>query len=202
MRAAIDSGSTNASVRDAGWAVFNQRADVNSFVDMYLLHELFGNQDCGWSSFFFSKDAGADAKVFATAPWDFDATVGLSQIGTNGRYIGANPQTAPQHRSQLFRALTRNSDFNTLVRARWNILRPLIVEALRADNNNGIMSDTFLDDLQDSMTENFTRWSGHGHSGDTWRNGSGTISDPNRGNAQYVRNWLTTRAGNMAGFLN
>ncbi|MDE6677055.1 MAG: CotH kinase family protein, partial [Clostridia bacterium] len=60
---------------------FSELADVDSFVDMYILHELFKNMDTGYSSFYLYKKP--NGKLYAGPPWDFDATT--SADDGNGR---------------------------------------------------------------------------------------------------------------------
>ncbi len=48
--------------------------DIDSFVDMYILQEFVKNPDVGWSSFYLVKKAGG--KLYLTAPWDFDLSLG------------------------------------------------------------------------------------------------------------------------------
>ena len=54
--------------------------DINSLVDMYILHELLEDRDVGFSSFYFALDFGetGNKKLTYTAPWDFDYAIGNS----------------------------------------------------------------------------------------------------------------------------
>ena len=56
---------------------FKKYADVDSFVDMYLLDEIIKSTDVGWQSFYFVKDKGG--KVYLTAPWDLEFSCGLNR---------------------------------------------------------------------------------------------------------------------------
>jgi hypothetical protein len=51
--------------------------DLPSWIDMYLIHELFKNTDTGWSSFFLYKKPGG--KLYLGSPWDFDFSSGISR---------------------------------------------------------------------------------------------------------------------------
>ncbi len=49
--------------------------DIQSVVDMYIVHELTGNHDVGGGSFFFAIDFAENSKMeklTCVAPWDFD----------------------------------------------------------------------------------------------------------------------------------
>ena len=54
--------------------------DINSLVDMYILHEILEDRDIGFSSFYFSLDfsENGNKKLTFNAPWDFDYAVGNS----------------------------------------------------------------------------------------------------------------------------
>lgn len=56
---------------------FMNLADANSFVDMYILHELFKNSDTGWSSFYLYKKPGG--KLSLGPAWDFDLSSGVNR---------------------------------------------------------------------------------------------------------------------------
>ena len=57
-----------------------EKGNVASFVDMYLLHELFKNTDSGWSSFFLYREPSGQWTF--GPPWDFDLTAGISRGDT------------------------------------------------------------------------------------------------------------------------
>lgn len=54
-----------------------EKGNIDSFVDMYLLHELFKNTDSGWSSFFLYREPSGQWTF--GPPWDFDLTAGISR---------------------------------------------------------------------------------------------------------------------------
>lgn len=65
--------------------------DIQSVVDMYIIHELTNNQDVGGGSFFFAVDfsEGADMdKLTMVSPWDFDwAYSDYSSDADGGLYV-------------------------------------------------------------------------------------------------------------------
>jgi hypothetical protein len=206
MIAAIDAGSTNVATRNDGWARFQRYADVMSFVDMYIAQEFFINKDAGYASLFFAKDAGAaplsatdpnGSRVFAVAPWDFDAAMGNVgnramnntttgiRIGQPGQLGGVGHSAMP---SQLFIRLWANPEFRVLVRQRWAEIHPGLVVALSATNPDGVLSNAFLDQLDPAIADEGRRWSGR-HT--NWRTRSNTL-----------RTWLQNRAGNMGTAFN
>ena len=52
--------------------------DINSLVNMYILHDILEDRDIGFSSFYFALDfsSSGNHKLTYTAPWDFDYAVG------------------------------------------------------------------------------------------------------------------------------
>ncbi len=65
--------------------------DVNSLVDMFILHEICEDIDVGWSSFYMSFDFGArgNKKLTFQAPWDFDWAFGQGKYNLDGFYTCA-----------------------------------------------------------------------------------------------------------------
>lgn len=67
--------------------------DIESFMDMYLLHELFKNSDVGWSSFFVYKKPN-NSKLFFGPAWDFDlAATKARDSATSGKHISTKTKT-------------------------------------------------------------------------------------------------------------
>ena len=52
--------------------------DINSLINMYILHDILQDRDIGFSSFYFALDfsSSGNHKLAYTAPWDFDYAVG------------------------------------------------------------------------------------------------------------------------------
>lgn len=140
------------------WPVFSEYADVNSFVDMYLLHELFKNTDTGWSSLYMAKKPGG--KLYMTAPWDFDASAGSNRGDTspNGLYVssyealkaGASLHTS----SELYIALMQIPEFQVIVRNRWSEISSQIKSAV-----NAFLSDEFIAENKFGFGRNYKMWS-------------------------------------------
>lgn len=57
--------------------------NIDSLVDMYIIHEICEDRDIGWSSFYFSIDMSekGDKKLTFNAPWDFDYALGNNTFG-------------------------------------------------------------------------------------------------------------------------
>lgn len=166
---------------------FRQLADINSFIDMYLLHEIFKNTDTGWSSFYMYKKPGG--KLFAGPAWDFDATAGSSRGETSpiGWYVS---DTVRQHSdytaSELFISLMEIPEFRQMTRSRWLE----ISEPSRVFLNN-LISDEKLEENQFAFGRNFQLWAhdeSYGGSKDLLVRQQKWIDDTKK-----LRTWLLTR---------
>jgi hypothetical protein len=147
LRAALGGAQT--------YPTFVEFADVDSFVDMYILHELLKNTDTGWSSFYMYKEAGG--KLTATAPWDFDASAGINRGNQTpqGIYVAGSVQFESNlTASELFISLMNTPAFKQLVIARFKVLAPQLEAFIQT-----FLSDTFIDKHKFALGQNFYHWS-------------------------------------------
>ena len=139
------------------YSAFAELVDVDSFVDMYILHELFKNVDTGYSSFYLYKKP--NGKLFAGPPWDFDATTNISERGDrtpSGIYVADSVQQGfPEAASELFISLYQTSGFKSAIRTRWKVLSPSIKTFI-----DGRLNDTVYARYREAMGKNFALWKG------------------------------------------
>jgi uncharacterized repeat protein (TIGR02543 family) len=136
--------------------LFSTYADIASFVDIYILHELFKNIDTGYSSFYLYRHPGG--KIFAGPPWDFDATWGSSPTRGNGGPTGIYVALAVQAfssrtASELLISLYATPAFKQVVINRWQVLSPMI-EAY----TNQIFTDDMVETYKFALGRNYVRW--------------------------------------------
>lgn len=136
------------------FAIFSSLVDVNSFVDMYILHELFKNTDTGFSSFYLYKKAGG--KLYAGPAWDFDGTavatrgdnspqgIYVAESVVHGSLISAN---------ELLISLYNTPEFKSLVVERWQQLSPLIQNFI-----DERMNEEVYDEILYAMSRNISLW--------------------------------------------
>lgn len=140
---------------------FANLVDINSFVDMYILHELFKNLDTGYSSFYLYKKPGADGKLYAGPPWDFDATTNFDATDRGDRspegiFVADHIRDDNQHcASELYISLYQTTGFKNAVKARWKVLSPKISDFI-ADHMNDDVYNTY----KAAMGKNFALWKG------------------------------------------
>lgn len=145
----------NAPTSAQAYETFKEKADINSFIDMYILHELFKNSDTGWSSFYMYKKP--NGKLFAGPPWDFDASAGKNRGNQtySGIYVSGSVEYESNHTSsELYIALMKVTEFKEAVKSRWQLLSPTIKTFV-----NSRISQTFLDDHSESLGKNYYFWS-------------------------------------------
>lgn len=133
---------------------FAALVDVDSFVDMYILHELFKNVDTGWSSFYLYKKPSG--KLFAGPAWDFDLSC-MDARGNNsptGIYVADEVRTDSDFTaSELYIQLYQTPKFLQEVKERWAILSDPISAFIDEQ-----MNEEIYEQLKNSMGENFARW--------------------------------------------
>lgn len=134
---------------------FAELADVNSFVDMYILHELFKNVDTGWSSFYLYKKAGG--KLYSGPVWDFDGTTNTAydrgDRTPQGIYVAGAGEVPYNYASELFINLYKSSGFRNAVKERWQVLSPKIRSFL-----DERLNDEVYEAYCNAMGKNFALW--------------------------------------------
>ncbi len=121
--------------------------DVDSFINLYLVHELFKNKDAAnFSSIFLFKDRNGKLKM--GPPWDFDLAGGNSDVASINDPVGWHLRTGSPWYSRLF----QDPAFEAKVRAKWNAMKTSQIDTLQ----------TYIDDqayrLALSQVRNFTIW--------------------------------------------
>ncbi len=164
-----------------GLDTLSEIIDVESFVDWYILNEFVRNGDSAfWTSCYCYIEDG----ILHMGPvWDYDTCMGnqanSAYFAPEGFYIGE------QQRAYWYYRLTRNKDFNALVKERWTELR----DAGVFDDFIGMIDETTAY-IAESIKLDNERWPG------------GPLRDDLRGNKscysaeeekEYIRSWVNTR---------
>ena len=141
---------------------YSKYIDVDSFVDLYVMMELFKDVDGYWKSLYFYVK---DDILYAGPPWDFDLTCGNVSLthkednyydyhNINGHGDNSGDST---HGFRMvhgwWRILLGSEHFASLVRERYKELQPMIVN-LYSDNSLG---KNQIDSLVDANRESFDR---------------------------------------------
>jgi hypothetical protein len=160
---------------DIGYA---SHIDVESFIDWYLVEELFFNQDSNFAtSVHFTWSPGG---VIAMGPlWDFDLSAGT-------KWNDTSPTTGYYTRSHGEHWINRMFDdpaFTRAVKARWAQLRPA-VDAMIAE------IPAAADVIRPSALSNWAIWP---QTTESELKGS-VHADTFDGEVTFLRNWLAARA--------
>lgn len=143
---------TSALQKD--FETFSSLADINSFVDMYLLHELFKNTDTGFSSFYLYKKAGG--KLYAGPAWDFDLSA-VKVRGDNspeGLYVADKVlEKSDFTASELYISLYKTDGFKDLVVNRWKQISQSVKEFFDSNMNKEVYDKNLL-----AMSRNLSLW--------------------------------------------
>ncbi len=120
--------------------------DIDTFVDYYLLNEIFKNPDAFWASDFFYKDT--NSKLKAGPIWDFNVAMG------NIDFIDNNPTGwLIRYRKWAIR-LMRNQYFRNRCFKRLNVL----INTAFNENNINFIIDEYKNTLDQASKRNFERW--------------------------------------------
>ena len=102
-----------------------QWIDVDSFVDFYLLRELFACIDTHLSSMFFTiRGQGENRRLFAGPIWDFDRSAGNDRLSAphNTPHVAEGARLNRWFRDLMAYSINGNW-FRDIVRARWQTIR-------------------------------------------------------------------------------
>lgn len=141
------------AVLNEDFETFSRLADVPSFIDTYLIHELFKNTDTGWSSLYFYKKP--NGKLYSGPVWDFDISSGISRGDSSyaGIYVGAGIAIdSPKNANELFISLMKQDEFVTLFKERFTNKKD---EILTSINNYELKIKAF----EESYIFDAKRWS-------------------------------------------
>ena len=194
--------AVEAAVRTLDHTVYETYIDVESFVDFYILHELFKDIDFAqYSTRYYRKDD----ILYAGPPWDFDLSMGnVSQKSGEWKYWNYNNQDESTDQSgdstraywaqkDFYMWLWQDGWFRQQVMDRWAELRG-VTENLYAENDQGISRlDAYIAAYQPQMESNYTE------AGWPLNKPAGNLDDryPAKtwlGNVEKLRDWLSRRS--------
>jgi hypothetical protein len=133
------------------YEMFLNLCDINSFVDMYVLHELLNNRDRASSFFMYKKPNG---KLYCGPVWDFDSSCGLDVYISSDTlvYEISSPYGIyPTYRTgkNVFDVLSDNLLFQNSVKTRWHEISNNVKQIiLNYYNQIQKYNDCFLHDIE------------------------------------------------------
>jgi spore coat protein CotH len=186
-------GKIETAIKDRDWKTFSDYVDVKSYIDYYILSELFKVVDFDYSSTRFYIKNG---KLYAGPPWDNDLSSGNADtyfyydynyhegFGADSSYIGL------WCNKNLYTDCYEFPEFNNALRDRYQELQE-VIQNLYEDNSLGTNRiDDLIEKYGKSFDRNYTtaRWT---ISREIMIEKSPEISYEK--NVEYLREWLKKR---------
>lgn len=170
---------------------FEALADLESFVDMYLLQEFSKNRDVGFASFYLYKPAGG--KLTCGFPWDFDMALGndsgedrLAEEGAPKINYKDPKGLMASVLNRWFKALCETDWFVSLAARRWQeVVSPAVEKTVEVTVKQGYS-------MKNEAERNYDRWKIMGKK---------QLFEPVRivlitsytGQVDYLADWMTER---------
>ena len=201
------------ALSDQNWELICELMDVDSFVDFYIIQEMYMNKDCFWRSVYFYKEPGG--KLYAGPVWDMDQGAG----NVSDMFGGGVDETTPDidfkkydytnSKGEVewtknegvpwiagvntwYRRLLRNEEFVALVQTRLKEYGPVMMEILDAATTDNSNSDSYYSLYGEAMERNFERWQILGRR--LWPNSKKVASMTTvTEQIDYTREWLIER---------
>lgn len=171
---------------------YSEYMDVDSFIKLYWINEIFKNGDFFYGSTFMYKDVGVDEKLFSGPAWDFDITIAnaCSNAGASTPARQANLASpvgwwARTIADGFTKYLFTHEDFRLRNK---EIYDETVAQFLM---NLPVRAQEYATYIQKSADMNFVRW-------DILKQDHQWMT-PNRavtynGEVEFVKNYLTQRA--------
>ncbi|MBP3369143.1 MAG: CotH kinase family protein [Clostridia bacterium] len=195
-----------AALSEENWTKICELIDIDSFIDYYIIQEMFMNKDAFWRSIMFYKKPGG--KLYAGPIWDLDQGAGniADMIGKNqyettpdadinyeySQYKKAAGSLWVAGINTWYRRLLRNSEFKAMLRSRLIEFEPILNEVLELASTDRSDKDSYYAIYGDAMNRNFERWDIMGQK--IWPN-TPAINEimTVKGQIDYMREWLLKR---------
>ncbi|MCL2189662.1 MAG: CotH kinase family protein [Defluviitaleaceae bacterium] len=169
-----------------------------SFVDFYLVQELFKNQDVGFSSIFMTiQGQGENRRIVMGPVWDFDIAAGNAYYqGWQAYHGGYSPRGVwAASVNAWFRRLMRMESFREAVAERWSEIRHREVAQMLE------RIDFIATTYRRMFERNFARWPIMGRY--VWPNPRNIVAiNTFRGQVDFLIHFLEERAIFLDEFLN
>ncbi|MBE6593521.1 MAG: hypothetical protein E7642_05955 [Ruminococcaceae bacterium] len=188
------------------WDLICDLIDIDSFIDHYIIQELYANKDGFWRSVYFYK--APNGKLYAGPVWDLDQGAGnVSGCYAEGAYetypyTDFEYESSKYHKelgkpwiacaSTWYRRLLRNEEFVELLRARLAEVGPALMVVLEKATTDGSVADSYYSLYSEAMERNFERWKIMGKT--VWPNTPAIVDITTvKGQIDYMREWLIER---------
>ena len=165
---------------------YHHLIDEASFVDWFIINELFKNVDVGFSSVYFTKNRDGLLKLGPV--WDFDLST--SNQGHVSNYDLRGPigwYTPLEYKNVWFFYLMRYPSFKAALKERWNEVYNVQLKAMM-DSINPTINSIAL-----SRYQNFQRWNTIGNWWDWYTSPEVYDAKTYEAQVKLLRDYLNTR---------
>lgn len=142
------------AISTGSWEDVCEYIDVNSFVDVYIIQELFSNTDVGFSSFYLYKDKGE--KLYCGPIWDFDLSAGNNRDHKGVEEWDPTEGLWARTTNAWFARLFIHEEFVDLVKQKLNSYNSKIMKSVNLANVED--SDGYYNLYKQSFERNFKKW--------------------------------------------
>lgn len=156
--------------------------DMDSFVDFYIINEVFKNNDALYASAFFYKDV--DSKMCIGPIWDLDLSAGTYACNET-----EDPEGFFMRWQYMYERLFEDPEFANKVVDRYYEIRDYVVKMYSDDNEEGISDiGKYAAQLDISQEMNFEKW-GMGNRG--WQ--AVLCQGSYEAEVEYLEDWMEKR---------
>lgn len=164
------------TVKNGPFVYVEAMIDVDSFVDGYIIHELFSNVDVNLASWYLYKDK--EGKVTNSPIWDFDISAGNVDYNEEARVYN----TLFAKKNTWYKYLLKYPEFNDLVKEKLNHYYEMIRFTIDEAIDEVMHYSSFFED-------NFKKWKILGKY--SWPNPKELVAIKTwEGHVEFVREWL------------
>lgn len=175
--------SENFADETSGYAAF---IDIDSFIHLDWMVEIFREIDGWWISSYFTKDRGS--KMRAAPVWDYNLSLGNAHYSSGYLPTGWHRDAHPSGGHLWFRRLHDDPKFSHRSWKRYFELR----KGLLSTENLFEIIDRHADLLRESSERNFQRWPVLGRY--VWPNAPGYRQRQTyQAEVEWMKDWLKTR---------
>lgn len=123
--------AVNEAILSGDQAAISAVIDLESCIDMYLVHEFTKNVDVGWGSFYVYLEADDDTLYFGP-PWDFDRCMSQDARSADyaGLYAAGEADEERVYINHWYVDLMQLDWFQDMVQERWNEKKDVFLETL------------------------------------------------------------------------
>lgn len=141
------------AIKSNDFNTIEEYIDVDSFIDYYLIQELFKNVDAGGTSqYYVIKQDGKNTRLSCGPVWDFDISCGVIDDSQSDIYTTyTNTELHVKNVDTFYSLLLNNNEFEARVKARYQEIKDVLYEVF--DDITNIKKA-----LSKAQSRNISKW--------------------------------------------